>query len=405
MTHDVPSYRILIVDDQLEMALDVRRELLDTLGRSIHFDLTLETENDFEAAERRLVHDEFDVVVLDVRRERTESLVENRHRGAAAFEVVRNSRFLPVVFYTALPEQVEHLAAPPLISVVPKDQLERVPIAVRAALDSGVPLMTRTLHRHVEGVLRGYLWDQVAPNWNAYTSDDPVQMAQMLVARVTHSIRERGMADLVEELMASAFSATSEVQQEGAAATYYIYPPVTDTLKTGTLLRRPSPGQLEPPRVVDGNDKPDLDVDWWVVLTPACDLEQGNAEFVLLARGIPLVKFGPFLEWKKEHSNSKWQRLEPIVREAKARYAFLPAFQEIPDLIIDLEQVRSEALADMVPYIAVATLDSPYVEALLARHGHFRGRIGTPDLDPTALKTRLQELSGPWELPNDSAER
>lgn len=374
MTFHPPTYRILVVDDQKELADDVVRELVDALGASPHYKLELETEGNFDEAERRLLTEEFDVVVLDVRRERQGQVEEDRQRGEAAFEVVRKSRFLPVIFYTALPEEVQHLEALPLIAVVSKDELERVPGAVHAALDSGVPLMTRTLQRHVSDVLRTYLWDQVAPNFSEYTGDDRVQTAQLLVARVAHSIRETGLPALAHELASAAFELTDgREDSEGAAATYYVYPPVTDALMPGTLL-------------VEGQDGSEQ---WWVVLTPACDIAQDKVEFLLLAKAITLPEFEPFQQWKNGHSQSKWQRLERIFKEGLPRYAFLPEFREIPDLVIDFEQVTSVPTGSTGHFGTVATLDSPYVEALLARHSQFRGRIGTPDLDIDALKARL----------------
>lgn len=374
MTFQPPTYRVLVVDDQQQLADDVVRELNDALGASPHYKLELETEGDFDEAERRLLSEEFDVVVLDVRRERRGHIEEDRQRGEAALERVRQSRFLPVIFYTALPEQVQHLEAPPLIAVVPKDALERVPDAVHAALDSGVPLMTRALQRHVSDVIRTYLWDQVAPNFSEYSSDGRVQTAQLLVARVAHSIRETGLPALAQELASAAFDLSEGNEDpEGSAATYYIYPPVTDSLMPGTLL------------VVNEGAREQ----WWVVLTPACDIAQDKAEFILLAKAIDLHEFGSYQEWARSRSGSKWEPLKRVLTEAMPRYAFLPEFREIPDLVIDFEQVMSMRKDDAAVHRRVATLDSPYVEALLARHSHFRGRIGTPDLDLDALKARL----------------
>jgi hypothetical protein len=38
-------------------------------------------------------------------------------------------------------------------------------------------------------------------------------------------------------------------------------------------------------------------------------------------------------------------------------------------------------------------MDRPYGEAMLTQHSHFRGRIGTPDLDQVAVRARLEVVA------------
>ena len=42
----------------------------------------------------------------------------------------------------------------------------------------------------------------------------------------------------------------------------------------------------------------------------------------------------------------------------------------------------------------LASLDSPFAEALLARFTRYFGRLGTPDLDMTVLLQRLRTATG-----------
>ena len=42
----------------------------------------------------------------------------------------------------------------------------------------------------------------------------------------------------------------------------------------------------------------------------------------------------------------------------------------------------------------LASLDSPFAEALLARFARYFGRLGTPDLDLEVLVARLRSVAG-----------
>ena len=77
----------------------------------------------------------------------------------------------------------------------------------------------------------------------------------------------------------------------------------------------------------------------------------------------------------------------------QGRYHYLPAFRDIPDLVIDLENVRSVKADTLEAMDPIASLVSPFSEALLIQHSQFRGRIGVPDLDAEIIKQRLQEAS------------
>jgi CheY-like chemotaxis protein len=59
------AYRVLIVDDDAQMIADLREVLAEELTDlgDIHF----EDEQDFAAAEKRLIDEDFDLVILDVR--------------------------------------------------------------------------------------------------------------------------------------------------------------------------------------------------------------------------------------------------------------------------------------------------------------------------------------------------
>ena len=63
-------------------------------------------------------------------------------------------------------------------------------------------------------------------------------------------------------------------------------------------------------------------------------------------------------------------------------------------LVVDFQQLVTLPIAQMTSLRRLASLDSPFAEALLARFGHYFGRLGTPDLDLEVIISRLRSSIG-----------
>lgn len=352
------TWRVLVIDDNPEMTADAERELRDAFGDDPDLDVLVRVEASFEVGVQLVKEGSCDIVVLDVRRDRTETAAEEQHRGRHDYLEIRAERFLPIIFWTALPQNVSDLRMPPLVDVFPKEQLERVPGAIRAAIDSGTADVMADIEYRVATVMREHLWKELAPHWDEDTEGGrPEELAHILITRVAHSLQDQALPELTSR-----------------PSHCYLYPPVSKRHRPGDLLHR-SVGEED---------------EWWVVLTPACDLEHnGKVDFVLLGRASMLTAHPKYTLWASTLSNGKWNELNEVLKGKIARYHYLPKFRDIPDLVLDLEHTQSVPLHELGLFRRMASLVSPYCEALLARYSHFRGRIGTPDLNSESVKTRL----------------
>lgn len=376
--------RILVVDDDAEMAAHASRELRDAAVDRPGFPPVKIVElHDFDEALKALEQIRYDLVVLDVRKQAGPSTKEDLRAGVTVYDEIRRRRFLPVVFFTALPHLVEHLRQTPLIDVIAKDETELLPEKVHAALASGVPTITCAIEDHVNGIVRDYLWRQVAPHWEEYTQGDPGEVAYLLTARLARSLRDSGPGTLRAALdragVPAARTDSHEAGNGDAAADIpvwhpgrtYIYPPLEERSGSGDVIRDTSEDS------------------WWVVLSPACDLAHG-ADYALLAAAERLTDNPRYRKWADSPSRNTENSLKDLLSGKKDRYYFLPAFQAVPDLIVDLQHTQSIPIERLAAYQVVASLDSPFAEALLARHSYYRGRIGTPDTDCDAVIERLR---------------
>jgi hypothetical protein len=358
------TWRVLVIDDIVKMTDDAKRELSDAFDGS-DLIVNVEVENDFRRGYERVAAGECDIVVLDVRRDRKNGEAEDSARGRRVYSEIREARFLPVIFWTALPEDVMDDEMDPLVRVFAKDELQRIPDAIRAAIASGVVDVMANIESHVADVMRRYLWDELAPNWQEDTGGDPREVAYVLITRIASSLRAQDIPGLMDR-----------------PSHRYVYPPVSDAFESGQLLHR---SRRRAGAVFD---------EWFVIVTPACDLKQAKADFVLLARARSLSSLARYHNWAEQGmSNSKWKELEKLLSGALQRYEYLPAFRDIPDLVVDFEDTLAVPKKSMRYYTRKASLNSPFSEALLAKHSQFLGRIGTPDLNLGPIKTRLTEAA------------
>ncbi|MFI0540464.1 hypothetical protein ACH3VS_16465 [Streptomyces sp. WSLK1-3] len=386
MTSPDVAYRVLIVDDDARMAEQLQELLTDELEDLgvIHF----EAEQDFAAAEERLSHADFDLVVLDVRDASDGSpSADIEGRGRELYERIARIRWVPVVFFTGVPEQVRALEEPPLIRVVTKNALDDIAPAVRDGLVSGVSALTRRISGLVEDYVRNFMRDVVAPHWNEMAGADQNEIVPVIVNRLAAWLRENGLHKLDQTVEGD----LAAVAARPSAARVYLMPPVTHHLTAADLVVDPDGG-------------------WWLVLTPACDLYEDHpdsnvakprtakAHYVRLARADRV-----FTEDEKRsespaisawHASSKGSKDKAQAQRAfrvdDNRYRALPRYLDIPHLVIDFENVKSEELDEVRAWKRVATLDSPFAEAMLIAYSRSVGRIGTPDVSFDDVQVQLE---------------
>lgn len=358
--------RVLVIEDKEDLADDACREISDVFEEHDSIDVIVASETDFDKGLARVRAGESDIVVLDVQRDASATVTENKTAGHDVYLEIKKAKFSPVVFWTAHPGKVNHEILPPLVTVVAKDEIAKLPSAIEAAVAGGAVGTIRSIEEHVADVLRDHMWTELAPNWDEYS--------------------ERGGYPDITQVLISRLARVFEEDQEHSVSSHpshrYVYPPASNRNAPGDVLRS-----------IDGS--------WWVALTPACDFVQSKVSFVLLAQATPLNEHPKYSAWQAEYkaqSNKEeknrgktaWDNLKrDVLASTRGRFHFLPKFRDIPDLVIDLEDVRSVLAETFASYNHIASLASPFAETLLVQHSHFRGRIGAPDIDMISIKERL----------------
>ncbi len=383
---DATTWQLLFVDDDAEVCRQVK-EFLD--GETIVAPddrLRVETLTDFAAALDELEARRFDLLILDVRLGPHDE-VREEEVGIMTLEAIRQRRFVPVVFYTGLPRLVRDMEMP-LIRVVEKTQgLPLLLETVRSIFATRLPAVNRALIRHVEAVQRDYMWDFVAIHWEEFgDTPDRTALAYLLARRLAMSLSGPGIRQLAQNLGDPTGAAAVEGRVHPMQ--YYVMPPVGPAPLAGDLYQGQIGGQT-------GH---------WVLLTPSCDLvtKRERAEWVLLARCAPLAEQAEYQKWQAglpQPSSTTDRKLRALLRDNRQngqpeRFYFLPGALTLPDLIVDFQQLVTLPQGQMKSLERLASLDSPFAEALLARFARYFGRLGTPDLDLEVIVARLRSAAG-----------
>jgi CheY-like chemotaxis protein len=377
-------WQLLFVDDEPDICLQVQ-EFLE--GETIPPDdqMRVETLNNFGDALNELEVRRFDLLILDVRLGPYSGLPDEE-AGITTLQAIRQRRFIPVVFYTGLPHLVRHLEIP-LVQVVEKtpDGLPRLLDSLRSIFATRLPAVNRALIRHLETIQRDYMWDFVARHWAQFGDpSDRTSLAYLLARRLATSLSGSGIQQLAQELGDATGTAATEGLRHPMQ--YYVIPPVEPTPLAGDIYQ----GQI-------GEQN-----GYWALLTPSCDLVTGRekAELVLLAHCLPLTEQVEYQQWRDSlpaPSRTINGKLQDLLRNNRRdiqseRFFFLPGALSLPDLVVDFQQLATLQRAHMGGLERLASLDSPFAEALLARFTRYFGRLGTPDLDVAVLLQRLRAV-------------
>lgn len=384
---DMMTWQLLFVDDEEDTCRQVK-EYLEGEPVSESGELpVVETLTDFDLALETLETRRFDLLILDLRLG-PHNEAREEEAGIRTLQAIQQRRFVPVIFYTALPHLVRNLETP-LIRVIEKGASpESLLEAVRTIFTSRLPAVNRALLRHLETVQRDYMWEFVAKHWEQFgDTTDRTELAYLLARRLAMSLSGPGIRQLIQDLGDPAGVGAAEGQIHPMH--YYVIPSVEPSPLAGDLYQ----GQIE-----DQSGH-------WVLLTPSCDLVAGQekAERVLFARCLPLVEQEEYQTWRgklPQPSRPVDERLRRLLQNNRRdgyqpeRFYFLPGALSLPDLVVDFQQVVTLPREQMATLERLASLDSPFAEALLARFGRYFGRLGTPDLDLTVILNRLRSGAG-----------
>lgn len=398
----MPTWSVAVIEDQDGMMNDLFEGLHDK-EFAPHGTLKVHQVSNFDEALPLLEDRKIDIVILDLF---LGDAADGDAAGVGVLDTWRERGFAPVIVYSAAPESVRPQEGP-FIRIVNKDAavagegskaggLRGLEAEIEALFGDKIPQLHRAISDHFNKSLRDYMWGFVHEQWNSFTSlfESP-DFLRLLVGRLALQFSREGIAEIVPRVYEGAIDADPR-EDTVHPVEYYVRPPIGTDPKLGDLYRLPDPSALEAPG--DEGDPADLHVLLW----PSCDLvDRGGGckvENAIFARLKKLETFPEFSAWRDDHdreggpSKGKTNSLKGLLQGRvgqQDRYAFLPPCWDIPASCVDFQDLSIRKIDEFKEQPRVATIASPFAEALSARFTRYVGRIGTADLDHDEILGRL----------------
>lgn len=372
------KWRFLIVedmDDKVRQLKEIAPSCVDAPD-----EVEVDVCTTFHKAIGRLKTERFDLLILDLKDDSDTTLeADSSPAGLAVFEELKKTRFVPVVFYTALAHKVRYEQTSFVRVVEKTEDVTRVKEEVRRVLATRLP----TLTRHLEELQRSYMWDFVSTHWKDFeSSHKQADIAYLLARRLALNLQKEARK-LARKMAGVSVPMTDPNNIHPMEM--YVHPPISKNRLAGDILR----GTVE------------SESGLWLVLTPSCDFEQeGRLNSVLLAQCFPLTSEAEYVKWKANPTSVNEGSLKALIGDNRQnsqseRFKFLPGTFFLSDSIIDFQKLRAVLPCDLEKLEAVASLDSPFAEAVLSRFSRYFGRLGTPDIDKNVVIKRLQAAQTP----------
>lgn len=371
--------KILIIEDEENVA-SLLMDAIESKFLDQYSDLIIE-KSDFEKASKTMNSLEPDAVILDVSVPGT--LPGEDEPGIEIIDKIWNSKFCPLIIYTAVPEKIKNtgeLNQHPFVEILPKgpSSEEKVVndlynfISHIKALNEAERSFRNTYHKSMR-----YLAPYV---FNVPNIDDQERVQLLLRSG------KRRFAALCDE----------DINNEAGLESWeqYIFPPINNDLLLGDIIQRKNAQFSE----IDS---------FRIVLTPSCDLvtsknRDAKVESVLVSKCCSM------LEALKEVSLKDISTKKLISKVLNAGYyEIIVPFPELANTIplmaanlrelelISIDKIHKGGDDDSdsteCEYKRIASLDSPFRELISWAYQQIACRPGLPDRNVEAWASKIEE--------------
>lgn len=365
--------KILLIDDNQQIRKDYT-ELLE--GEEIgDYEIVKVESCDFDEGIERLKEQHYDIVVLDLCK--GEPNLESEKTGEIVLSKIQKTAFVPVIFFTGLPNHVEGLVSE-IIRVCNKGHaFEGLMGQIEAILQTDYLKLKSQIVNVTNESVRSFFWDFVHPNKELISHvKDEVSLTYLLLRRLAKTLSKEQIRNFLDD---------DKLREELVhSMEFYIYPPLDGEFEMGDILMKKDSKEV------------------YVVLTPSCDLidrKKGGrkAENILLIKAIYFEQFVDFKSYsallhKEKRSKEEEGQLKNLSGRIKNwmrnnegdkdRFFFLPQTFFLKSSIVDFQHKLLVQYPNLLEeFQVVARLDDPFAQSLLSTFTRYYNRIGFPDLD------------------------
>lgn len=350
---------ILMLDDDEKILAEIK-ELLDgerVNGNKIH----VTCKKDFDTGMTELKSNKYDIVILDVFKGKP-AIINTNQPGKDVFESIRNTRFIPVIFFSGLISEVVEFKSYMVRVVRKSDGANGIKKEIKNLADVGLIFISKDLNEIINESMKTYFWEFVQKNHTELSKVSNASIFRyLLIRRLGLLLSKEAWGKLKNQIPTN--DKTDPLQ-------FYIVPPINkkEPYETGDVLEKGTK--------------------IFVILTPSCDLVirkngEKKAKKVLLVAFTPLKETKEYKKYIKDKSSNKSKNdLKTLIKAAVTdKHFFLPEILFVPNGILNFQQLVTIEEADLGKYTKIAKIDDPYVQAIQATFIRYYNRVGYPDLD------------------------
>jgi len=376
------AWNVLVVEDDETVRRQIKEYLEDEVFafRKLH----MSDIGDLSEALNLIKERKADLVILDVYRGAAKPGGEQT--GVLILESIKKSGFVPVVLYTALPEGLEEHKSV-FIRLVGKDAggLEKLKTEIGDLFRLFIPQMHRAVVNHLDQALSSYMWEFVQQHWGEF---EPIvekpEFLRLVIQRLAMAFTHQGIEEMTRQVYGTPAAGAVVDADKVHPAEYYIKPPIGKDPLLGDIRIREDAGNTI----------------YLVVLWPSCDMvstagREPKTDCVLCARAKPAKDAPEVVDWTSSPSSNKQKSVEGLIKNMRDkspdRYHFLPGVWDLPNLVVDFQDLEHVKLETIRGLRCLGTLASPFAEAVATRFQRYIGRVGTLDLDLTLMLTRISK--------------
>lgn len=363
--------RILYIDDDAIHRKDLKDLLSDEIVNG--FTIKMDCEDSFEKA---IEHSEqYHLAILDLYKGDPK---DDNDMGRDVFEKLKESFFIPIVFYSGNTKNVVSLKSQ-VVGVATKGDggVEELKSEIERLTKHNLPFLKNRVHGYIEQEFRKYFWDVVQKNNDSFVPDaDDYSLGYMLLRNFADSLSKENIKTIIGD---------ETINQEKAhPMEFYLYP--IDPSK-----------EFENGEIIQNKENKDI----FVILTPSCDFIERfkkeksvgrSVERVLLIKTVLLTECKEFKDYQQTQNNENKQKLEKLINSGKSdRYFFLPQAPFIENRIIDF-QLNTAVSYDILrtDFERIAKLDTPFAQSMTSSFIRYYNRIGFPDIDTEYVINHLK---------------
>jgi CTP synthase len=350
--------KVLFIDDEPESVETVVEELKKKIAH-----VKCKVAKEFKNLKTKLYAFSPDVVVLDIFKGR--AIPQGDTAGLKVYEWIWDQYFCPIVIYSARPYDIAaEIEEHPFIKLVKKG----------ANSESRVISHIEAFRPHIEAL------NEVQNSVRQHVNRELKSIAPRVFKNIADTNKRRDVfvraaKRRIAAMMDEPYGAQIVCWEQ------YLYPPVGSNLLTGDVIRRKN---------ADGNSPED----YFVVLTPSCDLVKSDGRTPNVAKVLVAQCTNIANVLREEGINRSTRRdkfkdkLLPLLRRGYGRFCFpIPELPGIlPPMTVELKRLKLIDLnligdGEGCEYCRVVSVDSPFREMIIWAYLQVTGRPGLPDRD------------------------